>query len=326
MAWRDVSGLLLVGAATRMPIVAKRLEQLTGLKPVAELHADEAVARGAALYAECRLAAREHRTIDLQVAITDLTVHSLGLEWNDPQSGRVENVVLIARGSELPCGTVAAATTDAENQSSLVIHLLEGESRAADECARIGQLTVRELPAGLPKGTHVEVQYKFTAEGRLQVRAQLPRSGQALPISVRREQGMTENQISDWQQLLACGGGLKAILTLLPKHQEQREALAEQEAASGTTVPPRAPVSSAQVPTQEEFSLETGGDTTTARLKKRKLTQRRLAIIVAGYLISALVGTLIGYYILMRIEPSYNWWHLKLPGLRDAPASSARFQ
>ena len=38
-------------------------------------------------------------TPDDQVAITDLTLHSLGLEWNDPQSGRVENVVLIARGA-----------------------------------------------------------------------------------------------------------------------------------------------------------------------------------------------------------------------------------
>ncbi|MEX0677901.1 MAG: Hsp70 family protein [Pirellulales bacterium] len=324
MAWRDVSGLLLVGAATRMPIVAKRLEELTGLVPAAAVHADEAVARGAALYAECLLAAREGRQTDLHVAITDLTVHSLGLEWNDPRTGRVENVVLIARGSELPCGTVAAATTDTAGQSSLVIQLLEGESRAADQCARIALLTVRDLPDGLPKGTQIDVHYQFTAEGRLQVRARLPRSGQSLPISVRREQGLTESQISDWQQLIARGQGLRAIHALLPEHRRQREALAAAQPpgprAASSAGPPALPN---ETPADEEFTLETGSDATARRLKKRRMTPRRLAIMLGGYVVSALVGTAIGYYILMRIDPSYNWWHLRLPGLRDAPASSA---
>ena len=133
MAWRDVGHLVLVGGATRMPAVETRLEQLTGLKPAPGIHQDEAVARGAALYAEHLLAVREKRKSKLQIAITDLTVHSLGIEWNDAQTGREENVVLISRGSELPCGTVAKAVTDVEDQSTIVLQLLEGESRVASE-------------------------------------------------------------------------------------------------------------------------------------------------------------------------------------------------
>lgn len=322
MAWRDVGGLLLVGAATRMPMIAKRLEVLTGLPPAAAVHADEAVARGAALYAECLLAAREGRQPELPVAITDLTVHTLGMEWSDPQTGRVENVVLIWRGSELPCGTVAQAETDVENQQALVIRLLEGESRVADECARIALLTVRELPAALPKGTPIEVRYQFTAEGRLQVRAQMPKSGQPLPISVRREQGMTESQITDWQQLLARGSGLKAILMLLPKHLQQREEQSAATEAMQTAAPASPSPLASQTPDVEQFALDTDADPTATRLKRRKTTPRKVAIMLAGYVVSALVGTAIGYYILMRIDPSYNRWHLQLPGLRDAPASS----
>jgi molecular chaperone DnaK (HSP70) len=251
-------------------------------------------------------------------------VHTLGVQWHDPQTGRLENVVLVPRGSELPCGTVAAATTDEENQSSIVLRLLEGESRAAGECAPIAQVTIRDLPAGLPKGTRIDVRYQFTAEGRLQVRAQLPETGQALAISVRREKGLSESQISEWRQLLArpVPAGLKAIHAVLAKHQSQREEAGE---ASPTAAAAAAAPSATTTPSGEvaEFTLETAGSPTTTRLRRRRMTPRRLAIFVGGYLVSALLGTAIGYYVLMRIDPSYNWWHLKLPGLREAPASSA---
>jgi molecular chaperone DnaK len=323
MAWRDVSQLLLVGGATRMPSLAKRLKDLTGLEPAAAANPDEAVARGAALYAEFRLAAKEGRNAQLQATITDLTSHSLGLEWGDPQSGRLENVVLIPRGTELPCGTVARAATEALDQSSLVIQLLEGESRAADQCARIAQLTIRDLPAGLPQGTQIDVHYQFNSEGRLQVKAQLPHSSRALPISVRREAGMGDTQMADWKTLLARGSGLKAIHALLLRQRQQQEALAADAPPSRAIHASRPPALPTQAAACEPFALDTGTDPTTARRKRRKLTPRKLAIMLAGYLVSALVGTVIGYYILMRIDPSYNWWHLRLPGLRDAPAQSA---
>lgn len=324
MAWRDLSGLLLVGAATRMPMIAARLEALTGHKPLPTLNADEAVARGAAVYAESLLAEREERNSELSVKVSDVTAHSLGLEWHDPQTTRVENVVLIARGTELPCGTSAAALTDAEGQTSLVVQLLEGESRVADECARIAELRVRDLPADLPAGTSVDVQYKFTAEGRLQVRAQLPQSGQALSISVRRQHGLSAEELADWQYVLARGQGLGAIREVLLRHQQRGAKRAEAPAAPAVPPPLRAGASGAEALQQEEFSLETSGDPTATRLRKRKQSPRRVLIMLAGYVVSALVGSAIGYYILMRIDPSYNIWHLKLPGLRDAPASTVR--
>ncbi len=324
MAWRDLANLLLVGGATRMPAVAARLKELTNLDPAPGLHADEAVGRGAGLYAECLLAAREGRPASMRLSITDMTIHNLGLEWSDPQSGRLENVVLISRGSELPCGTVAKATTDVEDQPAIVVRLLEGDSRAADACARIAQLTIRDLPHGLPAGTQINVQYQFTAEGRLQVKAQLPRSGQALPIALRRENGLSESEITDWKNLLARGGGLKAIHALLPKHQQLRESTAAADAAATPAQsPPRPPALPKQASAQPGFELQTDPNAAVVRARRRQMTPRKLAIMIGGYLVSALVGTAIGYYILMRIDPSYNWWHLRLPGLRDAPSGSS---
>jgi molecular chaperone DnaK len=324
MAWSDVAHLLLVGGATRMPCLTGRLAELTGLVPAPGLHCDEAVARGAALMAEDLLARRAGGQPTLPVAITDLTVHTLGFEWSDPQTDRVENVVVIPRGSELPCGTVAKVATDADNQASLVIELLEGENRMADECTRIAELTIGQLPADLPAGTQIDVHYQLTAGGRLQVKAQVARSAQALPVNVRRAHALTESQLADWKHLVARGAGLKAIHALLPQHRHEREALAATATAQAAPAPPpAAPPSQTAV---EEFSLETDGDPSATRRKKRRITPRKLAIMLGGYLVSALVGTAIGYYILMRIDPSYNWWHLPLPGLREPPANSAGTQ
>ena len=172
------------------------------------------------------------------------------------------------------------------------------------------------------------MQYHFTPEGRLQVKAQTPRTGQALPISVRREHGLSDSQLADWKNLLARGGGLKQVLAVLPKHQQEREAqvAAEAAAAPPPVEPPALPTQRAQSPAQPsmDFSVATGGvDVAAARMKRRQMTPRKLAIMLGGYLVSAILGTAIGYYILMRIDPSYNWWHLRLPGLRDAPASGA---
>ena len=62
-------------------------------------------------------------------------------------------------------------------------------------------------------------------------------------------------------------------------------------------------------------------------MRKRKSTPRQIVIMLAGYVISATLGLAIGYYILMRIDPSYNWLHLRLPGLFDThfgPAAALR--
>jgi molecular chaperone DnaK len=321
MAWRDVAQLLLVGGATRMPVIVEKLKELTHLEPAPGIHADEAVARGAALYAEHLLAAREGRRSPLQLAITDMTAHSLGLEWSDPQTGRLENVVLIQRGSELPCGTVAKAVTEVEDQPQIKLQLLEGESRVADECARIAQLTIKELPHGLPQGSHINVQYQYTVEGRLQVKALLPRGGQPLSISLRREQGLTESQLTDWKNLLARGGGLKALHAMLPKHQKEREAQQAEEAA---IAPPQPIVRPPALPTQgspppldmtDDFSLEMTADARGRRPTRRRKTSKSLGIQVGGFVIFGLIGAAIGYYIVMLIRPGWNVWDIPLPGL-----------
>jgi len=328
IVWRDLAGLVIVGGATRMPAIGARLKTLTGFEPLAGVHPDEAVARGAAIFAEHLLARRDGRRSPLEFAIVDITVHNLGLEWRDEQTGRIENVVLIARGSELPCGTVAKVVTEHEDQDAIELVLLEGESRQAEGSTRIARLAIRDLPAGLPKGTQINVQYQLTAEGRLQAKPQLARTGAPLTVNVRRENAPTESELTDWKQWLGTRAGLKSLHELLSRHVKERLAREEAEAAAAPSLPP--PVRPPALPGRAaaavgdappDFALSGGENLHARRMNRRRMTPRKLAILIGGYIVSAIVGTAIGYYRLMRIDPSYNWWNLRLPGLQ-APHSS----
>jgi molecular chaperone DnaK len=318
LAWRDFAHLLLVGGATRMPMIGKMLETLTGLKPAPNIHPDEAVARGAALYADWLLAAREGRKSRIPLEVADLTCNSLGVEWVDPASGRAENVVLIPRGTELPCGTVSKLTTTADGQTSVTVQLLEGESRNADDCSRIGQAEFRDLPLGLPKGWPIEVQYQYTAAGRLQVKAHIEKSGQITALPARRECGMPESQVADWRKLLSGRVGLTAILDLLGRHRKRHaeSAVSAPPQIAATAQPPALPLEVRD----EVVSWDALDVPSTSRPRNRTLSPRKIAIMLTGYLLSAALGLAIGYYILMRMDPSYNWLQLRLPGLsRPAP-------
>jgi molecular chaperone DnaK len=316
LVWRDLAHLLLVGGGPRMPMVAAMLETLTGMKPVANLHSDEAVARGAALLADSLLAARDGRKAKVRLEITDLTPHSLGIEWVDPQTQRAENVAIIVRGTQLPCGTASTITTTVDDQTSIVVQLLEGESRDAEQCTRVVQLVIRDLPTGLPQGWPIEVEYQLTAQGRLQVNARTQKSSQPLTVDVRRNRGLSAGQVADWRKWLSTHDGLKALLAQWAQQQKQQaeEAAVVQQAAPAAAVPG---------PTTfiDDFSFDPMSDST-PRPKKRTSNRRKITILLTGYLISAVLGSAIGYYILMRFEPSYNFWHLRLPGLSpERPAS-----
>jgi molecular chaperone DnaK len=328
LEWRDLSHLLMVGGATRMPMIGKMLKALTGMKAVPNLHPDEALARGAALYAERLLAARENRTSSVQIEITDLTSRNLGVEWTDPESDHAENVVIIPRGTELPCGTASKITTQVEDQSSIVIQLLEGDSRSAEECSRIGQIVIRDLPAGLPKNWPIEVRYQYTPDGRLQVQAQLQKSGEPLTVQWQREGALGENQVADWKGVLSGTEGLTAIHNQLAREPVKQPVPSAPPIPVGRLVENRGndPGLEEDHPHQaiSETELMARQSSTASMLRKRKNSPRNLAIILAGYVFSSLLGLAIGYYILMWLRPEFNYWHLRLPGLtRDAHPSEA---
>ncbi len=321
LAWRDLSHVLLVGGATRMPMIGKMLETLTGLKPILNIHPEEAVARGAALLAEKRLAEREARPSKVQVEITNMTCHSLGVEWIDPETKHGENIVLIRRGTELPCTTTSTVAIEQPDQTSITLQLLEGESRDADECSRIAEVVIRDLPVGLPKGWRANMQYQFTAEGRLQVKATIPNTGELLRFEVLRERGLSEEQLDDWKNLLAGPEGLKPIHAYVAEHKQNHEQGPIEVPAPGPDIwqkPQPPPPLGRRPPPLEHVQVNVDpGSMDRAQRKRQDPSQKMLVNLInaAGFLLFSLLGLAIGYYILLILRPEWNVYHLWLPGL-----------
>jgi molecular chaperone DnaK len=313
VAWRDLTQLLLIGGATRMPAIKKMLETHTGMTAAPNLHGDEAVARGAALYAEHLLAAREGRAPKVQVEINDLTSQSLGLEWTDPENDHAENVVLIQRGTELPCATTSKVTTQVDDQRSIAVQLLEGESRNAEECARIAQLVIGDLPEDLPKNCPIDVLYQLTPEGWLQVKAKMQRTGQELSTEIRR--GLSARQVADWKRVLSGQEGLKAIHAELARNTEQQPAPTSM-AQPADFVADGDSTSGGQFAEDEQTELEADQQASAGRFKKGTTSPRKMLIMLTGHVVFAMLGLAIGYYILMIMRPDWNVYHLRLPGLR----------
>jgi molecular chaperone DnaK len=327
MAWRDLAHLLLVGGATRMPMVANQVESMTGLKATSSVHTDEAVARGAVLYAEHLLARRESRNPAVRLEIIDMTAHSLGIEWQEPGKETPENVVLIPRGTELPSGTSSKISTEVDNQAAIAVQLLEGEEREAYQCRRIARINVSGLPEELPRGSQIEVFFQITGEGRLQVKAQMARSGRALAIEVDRAGGLTEREVADWSRVLQSEVGLKAIHAHLAR-QASRAASAPPPVPTRAVgaVPQESPVPlAASLSDDEAFELDVATDPSGERLKKNRTTPKKIVVLLTGYVVSAILGLAIGYYILLMLRPELNVLQLRLPGIRPAAPRGEAF-
>ena len=214
MEWKDVSRVLLVGGSTRMPAVARRLREITGLAADHTVNPDEAVARGAALYAGYLLAKQGKGHPAVSFDVTNVNAHGLGVEGIDPRTLRKTNVMLIPRNTPLPATFSKTFSTKSHNQRSIVIQVLQGESSLPGDCTAIGRTVVHNLPEGLPKGRPVEVTFEYQTNGRLRVRAVVPGADREETLELERDTGLSHEGVVRWKQVFssAAFGALDAIV------------------------------------------------------------------------------------------------------------------
>jgi len=184
ISWGDVAKILVVGGASRMPMVTEMLEEVTGREPDACLDADLAVAQGAALYAasmQAKMAATTRSESPLPqtekligIKHRNVNSHSLGVEGVDDSTGEMENITIIPKNTPIPCSKSAVFVTahpTTEAGAAISIRVLEGESPNPRACSQIGLCRIEDLPAGLPEGSPVEITFSYTDDGRIQVAA-----------------------------------------------------------------------------------------------------------------------------------------------------------
>ena len=179
----EMDEVVLVGGATRTPLIRRTVQEYFDRKPHTELNPDEVVALGAAVQANIL-----DRGVQ-NMLLLDVTPLSLGIET---YGGAVAKI--IPRNSTIPASAQELYTTGVDNQTGIDIHVLQGERELAKDCRSLARFTLRipPVPAGLPR---VEVKFLIDANGILQVGAKDVRTGEQHVIEVQPSYGLNDNDI-----------------------------------------------------------------------------------------------------------------------------------
>ena len=207
LEWSDIDRLLLVGGSARMPAVRRAMKELSGLEPDDAVHPDEAVARGAAIFARYLLGARGIDPSVPKLQVTEVSAHGIGIEGVDQGTGRTENVTVIPRNTPLPFEVTREFVTRTDNQRSVKVKLLEGDSSLLDQCSPLAVAAIKHLPPNLPAGTPITVRYSFQSNGRLEVDAQVADMGDQAHIELHRVRGMADQRVETWKRVICEDGG-----------------------------------------------------------------------------------------------------------------------
>jgi len=179
----EIDEVVLVGGATRTPLIRTTVQEYFGRKPHTELNPDEVVALGAAVQANIL-----DRGVQ-NMLLLDVTPLSLGIET---YGGAVAKV--IPRNSTIPASAQEMYTTGVDNQTGIDIHVLQGERELARDCRSLARFTLKvpPAPAGLPR---IEVRFLIDANGILQVAAKDLRNGQQHTVEVQPSYGISDTEI-----------------------------------------------------------------------------------------------------------------------------------
>jgi molecular chaperone DnaK len=199
--WPEVDRVLLVGGSTRMPMVRKMLQQLSGKAPDGSVAADEAVAHGAALHAGLILS--QQQGIAPVFKIRNVNSHSLGVVGIDPLTKRKRNGILIPRNTPLPATSRRIFKTHKANQHSILVQIVEGESPSAEDCSQLGQCSIRHLPTNLPAQYPIEVSFQYEPNGRLKVRVKVPDTDKQIETQIVRENSLSKEHLDGWRRFIS---------------------------------------------------------------------------------------------------------------------------
>lgn len=180
----DIDEVVLVGGSTRIPMVQETVSKFFGKDPHRGVNPDEVVAIGAAVQGGVLSGAVD------DVVLLDVTPLSLGVET----LGGVMTV-MIPRNTTIPTQKKETYSTAADNQTSVEIHILQGERAQAGQNRTLGKFHLEGLPPaprGVPK---VEVTFDIDANGILHVTAKDTATGKDQKITITASSGLSEDEV-----------------------------------------------------------------------------------------------------------------------------------
>jgi len=185
---QDLAEVVLVGGATRMPIVRRAVTRMFGRFPSNAVNPDEAVAIGAAIQGglKSRDAALK------EIVLTDVCPYSLGVESAEqlPNGQHRQGVFspIIERNTVIPASRVKTYYTLRDGQRSVRFDIYQGESRVAKENILLGRMEV-PVPAAPAGEVGVEVRFTYDINGLLEVDVHVPKTGERRELVIVDQEG-----------------------------------------------------------------------------------------------------------------------------------------
>ncbi|MCP4095610.1 MAG: Hsp70 family protein [Planctomycetaceae bacterium] len=204
--WSAVTKLLLVGGSTRMPMVAKMLEKISGLKVDRTLSPDECVAHGAAIYADILL--KYGQDAGTGISIKNVNSHDLGVLGIDSKTQTQRRKIVIPRNHSLPTTASRKYRTAKDGQTQIIVRVIEGGTDTGQGATMIGKCIVQDLPPDIKKGTEIVVSFNYLSSGRIDVVAEIPDLNISADTAINRTDGMTRADVLSWKEKLASDADL----------------------------------------------------------------------------------------------------------------------
>ncbi|MCI8886765.1 MAG: molecular chaperone HscC [Hungatella sp.] len=214
----DIDKVVLVGGATKSPVIRRFVSKLFKMIPDTNVNPDEAVALGAAIQG----AMKERKDSIKEVILTDVCPFTLGTEvvreWENNQYENGVFCPIIDRNTVIPASRTERLYTVRDNQNKIRVNVLQGESRFAANNLSLGELLI-DIPAAKAGEESVDVTYTYDINSILEVEVKVISTGEVKKkVFLGRDVDMTEEEIEERLKTLS-------YLKIHPRDREENKYL-----------------------------------------------------------------------------------------------------